>query len=161
MLQHENLFQPKHAGGRHWPPGEIYRARASFEFSFISFCTCFLKIPLSRPNPTPELQPSNYNRHSFNDLHFHSNDANKVIDTQCTSVLFFLVFANQNLCRSASRTPAALRPPQFRHREKKHVSATPLVPANYKCPLAQILSLHILTNAPGYGVSAPILKVLL
>ena len=99
----------------------------------------------------PARNPSLSNLRPFNTLPLRSNDSQKVIDTHGTFVLFFLVFANQNLCRSASRTPAALRPPQFLHREKKHVTAIPLVSDNYKCPIAQLVSLHILTNAPGYG----------
>ena len=74
-------------------------------------------------------------------------------------MVFSSVFANQNLRRSASRTPAGLHPPHFRHRRKKHVTAIPLVSDNYKCPLAQLLSLHILTNAPGvWGAVLPFLK---
>src|ERR1700730_614276 len=70
--------------------------------------------------------------------------------------------ANQNPCRFASRTPAALRPPHFRHRQRKHATAIPLVSNNYKCPLAQLLSLHILTNAPGvWGAVLPFLKLYL
>jgi hypothetical protein len=81
-------------------------------------------------------------------------------------MLFSFVFvytelrsANQNLCRSACRTPAALRPPHFPHRKKKHATAIPLVSDNYECPLAQLLSLHILTNAPGgMGAVLPFLE---
>ena len=69
-------------------------------------------------------------------------------------MLFSLVFANRNLRRSTSLAPAALRPRQIPPRYEKSATATPLVPANYKCPLAQILSLHILTNAPGVWGSA-------
>src|SRR6266850_813178 len=66
---------------------------------------------------------------------------------------------NQNLRRSTSLAPAALRPRHIRPRYEKSATATPLVPANYKCPLAQILSLHILTNAPGvWGSALPFLK---
>src|SRR6266850_3202398 len=61
---------------------------------------------------------------------------------------------NQNLRRSTSLAPAALRPRHIPPRYEKSATATPLVPANYKCPLAQILSLHILTNAPGVWGSA-------
>ena len=69
------------------------------------------------------------------------------------------VSTNQNLRRSASRTLAALRPPHFRHRERKHAIAIPLVSDNYKCPLTQLLSLHILTNARGvWGSALPFLK---
>ena len=57
--------------------------------------------------------------------------------------------ANQNLRRSASLAPAASRPLHFRHRDEKPLAATPLVPADCKCPLPQPLSLQILTNAPG------------
>src|SRR5882762_2335261 len=69
-------------------------------------------------------------------------------------MLFSLVFANRNLRRSTSLAPAALRPRHIPPRYEKSATATPLVPANYKCPLAQILSLHILTNAPGVWGSA-------
>ena len=41
-----------------------------------------------------------------------------------------------------------------RHRDERSVTVTPLVSADYKCPLAQLLSLHILTNAPGVWGSA-------
>ena len=69
------------------------------------------------------------------------------------------VSTNQNLRRSAPRTPAAPRPLHSRHRRKKHATAIPLVSGNYKCPLAQPLSLHILTNAPGvWGALLPFLK---
>jgi hypothetical protein len=62
MLEHENLFQPKHAGGRHWAPGEICRARASFEFSFILFLHLFSEdFPF--PAPTP---PLNSNLRTYN-----------------------------------------------------------------------------------------------
>src|SRR6266403_6291075 len=74
-------------------------------------------------------------------------------------MLFSLVFANRNLRRSTSLAPAALRPRLIPPRYEKSSIATPLVPANYKCPLAQILSLHILTNAPGvWGSALPFLK---
>jgi len=53
----------------------------------------------------------------FNTLHFHSKANKKVIDIQCTSVLFFRVFANQN--------PGL--PVLFQ-------LATPLVPSANHCP---------------------------
>jgi len=46
-----------------------------------------------------------------------------------------------------------------RHRDERSVTVTPLVSADYKCPLAQLLSLHILTNTPGvWGSALPFLK---
>ena len=46
-----------------------------------------------------------------------------------------------------------------RHCDEKPLIATPLVSYDYKCPLPQPLSLHILTNAPGvWGSSLPFLN---
>src|SRR5882724_9704584 len=100
---------------------------------------------------------------SFNDLRFHSNANKKVIDTQCTFVLFYRVFANQNLRQMTALAPGFFSSPRFHRsipsRDKKSVTATPLIPVDYKCPLAQLLSLHILTNAPGvWGSILPFLK---
>ena len=102
----------------------------------------------------------------------------------CTFMLSFVVFANQNPRLSAAfprrvvldrRCPHCSRfsrPPSHyigtsllpcflfdRHLDRKPVNATPLVPADYKCPLAQLLSLHILANAPGvWGSALPFLR---
>src|SRR6266850_2454770 len=85
-------------------------------------------------------------------------------------MLSSLVFANQNSPQTHFLAPAAHRPPFSppppytslllpftfaRHRNERHVTATPLIPTTYKCPLSQLLSLHILTNARGvYAESA-------
>ena len=83
----------------------------------------------------------------------------KVIEKWCTFVLFSRVFANQNPRRSTSLAFVASCPLHFRHHDEKSHTATPLVPADYKCPLPQPLSLHILTNAPGvWGSTRPFLK---
>jgi hypothetical protein len=87
-------------------------------------------------------------------------------------VLFSLVFASQ--IPAAARSPydlASLYPkpstfklPTFKpapvsSRDENPLAATPLVPADCKCPLSQTLSLHILTNAPGvWGSTLPFLK---
>jgi len=97
-------------------------------------------------------QPGTFGRitcHPFNTLHFHSNANKKVIDKQCTSVLFSRVFANQNLRRSTLLARVAVRLLNFRHHTENPAIATPFVPAAYKRPLPQLLSLHILTNARG------------
>jgi hypothetical protein len=99
-------------------------------------------------------------------------------------MLFSLVFVyaeprrdHQNPRRQVSRPlvlPALLPPSRLshsfitsllhyflldRHRDEKPLVATPLVPADCKCPLPQPLSLHILTNAPGvWGATLPLLK---
>jgi len=69
------------------------------------------------------------------------------------------VFANQTPRRSifpSSRRAASIPSPSC---DEKPVTATPLIPTDYKCPLAQLLSLHILTNAPGVrGAAHPFLK---
>jgi hypothetical protein len=95
----------------------------------------------------------------FNNLRPHSNDMQKVIDNRYTFMLSYSVFANQNPRRSAYLAPAASHPLHIRHRGEKPLAATPLVPADCKCPLPQPLSLHILTNAPGvWGSTLPFLK---
>src|SRR6266478_6998219 len=116
-----------------------------------------------------------------------TNDMQKVIDKRCTSVLFPRVFvyteprsANQNprpWSAFPSRHHSSVRSelpssqnlqlsnlPTFKHafdrpRDEKSHTATPLVPADCKCPLPQPLYLHILTNAPGvWGSTLPFLK---
>jgi len=99
------------------------------------------------------------NSRLFNALTSRSNDMYKVIDKWCTFVLFSRVFANQNPRRSTSLAFVASCPLHFRHHDEKSHTATPLVPADCKCPLPQPLSLHILTNAPGvWGSIRPFLK---
>src|SRR6267378_5462904 len=84
---------------------------------------------------------------------------NKYIDIQCILVLFFPVFANQNPPASTSLATVVFRLPHSNHHDEKPVTAIPLVPADYKCLLAQLLFLHILTNAPGvWGSAFPFLK---
>ena len=68
-------------------------------------------------------------------------------------MLFSNVFANQNLRRSISPSPAAARSLHLCHGDKKCVNATLLIPVIYKCPLPQPLSFDILTNARGCGDS--------
>jgi hypothetical protein len=90
---------------------------------------CGLTFPLSRPDSNSlnsVHQPSTPSL--FNTFPLHSNDTNKVIDTRCTFVLFFHVFAIQNLRRSTSLAPAALRPHQFRHRDEIRVARHVLRP---------------------------------
>ena len=116
--------------------------------------------PESHRQPHPRMcHPTLSNPRPFNTLPPRSNASKKVIDTQCTSVLFSRVFANQNPRRSifpSFRRPASILSPS---RDEKPATATPLTPAHYKCPLAQLLSLHILTNAPGvWGSILPFLK---
>ncbi len=62
----------------------------------------------------------------FFNLRLHSNANKKVIDTRCTFMLSFLVFANQNLRPSAALPAGASRPHYFRHRDENHVTASPL-----------------------------------
>ena len=68
-------------------------------------------------------------------------------------MLFSNVFANQNLRRSISPSPAAVRSLHLCHGDEKSVNATLLIPVIYKCPLPQPLSFDILTNARGVGGS--------
>ena len=119
------------------------------------------------------------NPRSFNVLPPRSKDIQKVIDTHYTFVLFSCVFActelrsvypacseprrvNQNPRPSSLAHAASSLPLHFRHRDEKPFAATPLIPADCKCPLPQPLSLHILTNAPGgMGDNTSTSKVLL
>jgi hypothetical protein len=67
--------------------------------------------------------------------------------------------ANQDLRRSIFRSSRRSAFTPSASRDEKPVTPNPLIPADYKCPLAQLLSLHILTNARGvWGSTLPFLK---
>ena len=69
------------------------------------------------------------------------------------------VFASQNLRRSIFRSSRRAASIPSQSRDEKPVTANPLIPADYKCPLPQLLSSHILTNARGvWGSTLPFLK---
>src|SRR6267142_1565978 len=66
----------------------------SLPFLFSRLCAFPPPIPIPQISPFNPLTPC-----LFNTFPLHSNDTKKVIDKQYTFVLFFVVFANQNLRR--------------------------------------------------------------
>ena len=71
------------------------------------------QFPRSRPTPALELRPLNLlTCRRFNGLQPHSNAIKKVIDTQCTSMLSFPVFATR---KSRPALPAPLPFPLSSH----------------------------------------------
>jgi len=97
--------------------GSDFSSILSLSFLFARLCAFSPRIPIPQISPFNPLTPC-----LFNTFPLHSNDTKKVIDTQYTFVLLFPVFANQNLRRFVSLTPAALRPPYFRHGVEKLVT---------------------------------------
>jgi hypothetical protein len=56
--------------------------------------------------------------------------------------------------RSTSLFPLGVSVFHFRHRDQRPFTTSSLVSSNYKCPLAQLFSFDILTNARGCMASA-------
>src|SRR5882724_6005931 len=112
----------------------------------------FPRLPVSEPC----FPPNSSNSQRFNALPPRSNDTQKVIDTYCTFVLFFRVFANQHPRLQTVRrfnVYASIPSPVFSCSYKllpsSHCKTSSSFSCVYKLPSSQPLSFDILTNARG------------
>src|SRR5882672_7500329 len=171
MLEYENCFSLNRrvAGIGRWAgcahprifegAGSDLSSIFSLPFLFARLCAFPPRIPIPQISPFNPLTPC-----LFNTFPLHSNDTKKVIDTQYTFMLFFVVFANQNLRRFASLTPAALRPPYFRHGVEKlltrpfSVLSFQTFAYSFIFRIPQLLCLPLLRKQPGCIPTIPILE---